>query len=226
MSVWGNLDPKCVAFVGDLHGNTERACNAVDWAAEQGAEAIIQVGDFAYDFHPWFLLKLQKTLENAGIHLGYVPGNHEDYRKLDAWQAEHGCTAIPVRPNIHYLPRTYRWEWSGIRFLAMGGAVSVDKTWRTPGVEWWPRETIDWHEAQKACDDGLTDVLISCPPVSGSPASRTTPQDSPPTRWPKPTSIAGYCGKSLTRCSRSISMQGTITAVSPTPCTAMATEPK
>lgn len=178
MTAWEDLNPTRIAILGDIHGNTERACNAVKWAAEHGAEAIIQVGDFGYRMSPWFLLKLQKTLEDTGILLGWVGGNHDEWPKLDAWQAEHGVTAIPVRPNIFYLPRTYRWTWSGMRFLAMGGAVSVDKKWRTPGVEWWPRETIDWHEAQKACDDGPVDVIIShdvphgvrIPCIEGNPA--------------------------------------------------------
>lgn len=159
-SAWEDLNPSRALIAGDWHGNTDRAINAVSWAKKHDCQAILHVGDFAYSFAPSFLLLLKEALERAGIVLGFVPGNHDDWRKLDAWQAQHGVTAIPVRPNIFYLPRTYRWTWNGVRFLAMGGAVSVDKKWRTPGTEWWPRETIDWHEAQKACDDGPADIMI------------------------------------------------------------------
>lgn len=161
MTAWTDLKPTCLAIAGDWHGNQFHAVRAIEYAAEQGADAILHVGDFAYDFKPNFMAAVQRALEDTGLILGAVPGNHENYNYLDIREQEHGCTAIPLRPNIFYLPRTYRWEWNGVRFLAMGGAHSVDRPWRTPGKEWWRRETITAFEAEKAIDGGPADVMIT-----------------------------------------------------------------
>ncbi|MFE7744386.1 metallophosphoesterase [Nocardia sp. NPDC057455] len=160
LDAWESLNPIKVVGAGDWHGNGNFAVRAVRYAADQGADVILHVGDFAFDFAPKYMAALQRALEDTGLTLGFVSGNHDSYDYLDKREAEHGCTAIPLRPNIYYLPRCYRWSWNGIRFLAMGGAVSVDRQWRIPGREWWDRETITFREAQKATDDGLVDVMI------------------------------------------------------------------
>ncbi|WP_280389829.1 metallophosphoesterase family protein [Nocardia wallacei] len=160
MNAWDDLNPTRAGIAGDWHGYSAAAVRAIEYAKEQGAEAILHVGDFAFLFEDRFMRNVQQALEDAQLALAFVPGNHDDYRQLDALEAEHGTTAIPMRPNIFYLPRNYRWTWQGQRFLALGGAHSVDRPWRTPGREWWGRETITWAEAQKACDDGPTDIMI------------------------------------------------------------------
>ncbi|MFC5789698.1 metallophosphoesterase, partial [Agromyces tardus] len=157
--IWGDLDPSKVAICGDWHGNGFHAVAAIKHAAEQGAEAILHVGDLGYRFVPSFMAKVQRALEDTGLSLAFVPGNHEDWNYLDKHQAEHGVTAIPLRPNIFYLPRTYRWTWSGVSFLALGGAHSVDRLWRARG-EWWARETIGADEAFTAVNGGHADVMI------------------------------------------------------------------
>jgi len=161
---WDNLvEPGAVmraAICGDWHGNQFFAARAIRYAKEHHADVILHVGDFAYRFAPKFMAHVQRTLEDTGLTLGFVPGNHDDYTYLDCKQAEYGATAIPLRPNIFYLPRNYRWEWNSVPFLAMGGAVSVDKKWRQPGREWWPRETIDQDEARQAIDEGPVGVMI------------------------------------------------------------------
>jgi Icc-related predicted phosphoesterase len=160
MTAWDDINPTKVAVAGDWHGNQHHAKRAIKYAKEQGAEAILHVGDYGYHFEDRFMRHVQYALEDAGLTLAFVPGNHDCYETLDALEAEHGCTAIPMTLNVYYLPRTYRWNWNNVRFLALGGAHSVDRPWRTPGREWWGRETITWAEAQRACDDGPADIMI------------------------------------------------------------------
>ncbi|MFE5290370.1 metallophosphoesterase [Nocardia sp. NPDC056611] len=161
MTDWEQLNPTKIAIAGDWHANQHHAKRAIRWAAEQGAQAILHVGDFAFDMRPKFFAAVQRALEDTGLVLGWVDGNHDHHERLNALVADHGRTAIPLRPNIFYLPRTYRWEWKGTSFLALGGAHSVDRPWRTPGREWWPGETITIAQAQRATDDGLADVMIT-----------------------------------------------------------------
>lgn len=156
---WEQFTPTRIAFMGDVHGNSFHTDRAIRYAAEQGAQVVIQVGDFAYRFAPSFMAKVQRALEEIGLTLGFVGGNHDSYDYLDRFEVEHGTTAIPLRPNIFYLPRGYRWTWSGVSFLALGGAHSVDRLWRARG-EWWARETITIGEAVTAANGGHADVMI------------------------------------------------------------------
>ncbi|MEV6219931.1 metallophosphoesterase [Nocardia sp. NPDC051833] len=157
---WETLNPTRIAVAGDWHGNSFHADRAIRHAAEHGAQAVLHVGDFAYKFAPSFMAKVQRALEDTGLTLAFVGGNHDDWDRLDLLEADHGCTAILMRPNIYYLPRGYRWAWSGVSFLALGGAHSVDRPWRARG-EWWARETISVGEALNASLDGHADVMIT-----------------------------------------------------------------
>jgi hypothetical protein len=160
MNAFEQLTPARLAIMGDTHGNSFYTVRAIERAAEQGADAILHVGDFAYKFDPKFMARIQRVLEDNGLILGFVAGNHENWDYLDKREAEYGCTAIPLRPNIFYLPRCYRWTWNGVAFLALGGAHSVDRPWRVSGREWWARETISYKEARQAVDGGPADVMI------------------------------------------------------------------
>lgn len=157
---WEDFAPSRIAFMGDVHGNGFHTDRAIRYAADYGAQVVLHVGDFGYRFSPSFMAKVQRALEDTGLVLGFAPGNHDDYDRLDALEAGHGCTAIPMRPNIFYLPRGFRWTWSGVSFLALGGAHSVDRPWRARG-EWWARETITIGEAVTAANGGRADVMIT-----------------------------------------------------------------
>ncbi|WP_280465960.1 metallophosphoesterase family protein [Nocardia brasiliensis] len=160
MNTFEDLQPTRAVVAGDWHGNSLHAERAIRWAAEHHTNVILHVGDYGYKFDPKFMARQQRVLEEEDSVLAFVPGNHEWYDYLDKLEAEHGCTAIPLRPNIFYLPRNFRWTWNGTSFLALGGAHSVDRPWRRPGREWWARETITVEEAEQAIADGPADVMI------------------------------------------------------------------
>jgi predicted phosphodiesterase len=168
MTVWADLNPTMIAVSGDWHGNQHFAKRAIEYAKNQGAEAILHVGDFGYTFSRKFMSGVDYALCRAGLPLAFADGNHENHELLnnlvDAYSDMNGgqLGAIQWRgsANVFYLPRTFRWEWSGVRFLALGGAHSVDRQWRTPGVEWWPDERISWRQAQNAAMGGPADVMI------------------------------------------------------------------
>lgn len=155
-------EPHRIAFAGDWHENGAWAAQAIRHAQDQHADVIVQLGDFGYSYSRRFLD--QVTTAAGDTPVLFVDGNHECFPKL---------LAYPVGPNglrqvtdrIWHLPRGFRWQWAGTRFLALGGAYSVDRPYRVPGVSWWPRETIGRADTARAGQGGPVDVLIShdCP---------------------------------------------------------------
>src|SRR6476620_368138 len=164
MNTISNLNPQRVAFMGDWHGNLNYARKQVFSAKMRNAPVIVHVGDFGYNFGDVFMDGLQSSLAAAGMHLVFVDGNHENFKTLYGYDlAPDGSR--PMRKNITHLPRGFRWEWNGLSFLAMGGAHSVDRPWRTLDKSYWLEEHITYDEADAASQAGKADVMIThdCP---------------------------------------------------------------
>lgn len=157
-------DPNRVLIVGDLHGNLRAASQVVDYAIDQDADVIVQVGDFGH----WprtpagelFLNRLDDLLEAAGIELWFVDGNHEDHYSLANLERDSRGLGI-VTGTIFHVPRGHRWVWHDKTWLGVGGAVSVDKKWRTPGWDWFSSETCNMADFERICTDGHADVVIA-----------------------------------------------------------------
>lgn len=153
-----------IAYAGDWHANKHWATIAIQYAREQGAEHILHLGDYGYDFSPSFRNEVELALAQAHIDLWFVDGNHEDFEWLyDQPQLKDGRRKISQ--HVYHLPRGYRWEWCGVKFLAVGGAFSVDRRWRKLNESWWIEEEITDEDVAKASATGKADVLVShdCP---------------------------------------------------------------
>jgi hypothetical protein len=152
-----------LAIAGDWHANSDHAVDAVEHCARQGSDAIVHLGDFGWSFGPEFVGPLQSALADVGMPLLFVDGNHEHHPKLRRFPIlSNGLRRIS--DNIWHMPRGFRWSWYGARFLACGGAYSVDRPWRIPGVSWWPEESITEDDVA-ACGTDPVDILFAhdCP---------------------------------------------------------------
>lgn len=160
-------NPKRLLVAGDTHGNCLHWKHVLlPTAQEHQVEGIVQLGDFGYwpltsegrDYLAW----LSSELDNSDSWIVFVDGNHEDHRAL---------LQLPRRPDgfvevtdrILWVPRAHRWVWSGTRFLAVGGAFSIDRQRRKRDSGrwgWFEEETITSEQAQLALADGPADVLL------------------------------------------------------------------
>lgn len=162
-------EPERVLAVGDLHGNAHAAQMSLEYARRNGCDAIVQVGDFGLwrnnDDTARYLGTVEREAAELDIDFYWLDGNHEDHTRIDHGWVTAQYTTLYKR--IIYLPRGYRWTWWGKRFMAVGGAVSVDKHMRTAGKSWWPEEELTDSQVEYACrDDGTpVDVVFShdCP---------------------------------------------------------------
>lgn len=164
-----------ILVVGDTHGNAEWVHDVViPRAVEAGVSKILQVGDFGFVWpspnYPRRLDTLSKALDRVGIDLHFLPGNHEDYDKLDALAASTPQTRspeghIPLRSRLFYTGKVSAWSWNGRRCTVVGGATSIDRHLRTPGKSWWPQEALTSEEADAARALRRTEVLFThdCP---------------------------------------------------------------
>lgn len=163
-------EPDEICFAGDWHGFTDQAQKVMIAAHERGVRHIIQVGDFGF----WrsserFLRRIQKLAQKYDQYVYFVDGNHEDFPYLYTFPVtEHGTREI--LPRIHHLPRGFHWEWNGIDYMAMGGAYSVDKKWRTPGYDWFRQEEITDEDVLVVANDlHDVDVLVTHDSPLGAP---------------------------------------------------------
>jgi hypothetical protein len=165
------VDPGRFLLAGDWHGDAAWARQVIRHApvAADGRRLIIQLGDFGV----WpgrtgvrYLDAVAAALAETNAVCLFIDGNHEDFPQLVRYPIRSDGLR-EVRPRLFHLPRGTRWSWQGIRFLALGGATSLDRPWRTAGVDWWPDEELTRADLDRAIDGGACDVMLTHDAPSG-----------------------------------------------------------
>lgn len=107
-------------FIGDVHGKINRYIDVA-----MGAERSVQVGDMGIGFLPPRDEQPIRDLHGNPAR-AFIRGNHDD---------PHRCPSVPgwIEDGA--------WDpESSMMFI--GGAWSIDRAWRTPGLDWWPEEQV------------------------------------------------------------------------------------
>lgn len=178
-------------LVGDTHGNTRWWREAVvPLAARVGADGIVEVGDFGF----WpgkggdeFLA----AVDASGLPVWFADGNHEHHPYLASRVAdardEHGITdatvPVPLTATITYLPRGGRIRFGNVDFVALGGARSIDRRLRTPGVDWFLEESVNDADLDVVAAGGTADVLLAHDTPSGYVIPGLLPDHELPIAW-------------------------------------------
>jgi len=140
-----------VTFLGDVHGRWVDLANAMNKNSD--TEVFIQVGDFG-------IFPRGGHMPNGEFDtpLLFIDGNHDDHWYLKQIE-EKG--ELEIIPNCFYVPRgsTHRIGDAQVNFL--GGAISIDKHFRTYGVNWWPEEEPDREEYQRFIDLPEADIFVT-----------------------------------------------------------------
>lgn len=155
-------EPTKLAIAGDWHGSGRWAQQAIKRAHDEGADAMIQVGDFGFWTSPsrnTYLDMVAKAVKDTGIWFAWLPGNHECWPELP--EVGRGKRPALVR-NTVFLPIGYRWKWWDKNFMALGGAYSIDRFMRKEGRSYWEEETLTNEDVEWACHQphGM-DVILS-----------------------------------------------------------------
>ena len=129
------------AIIGDVHGRTDMYVQmVVDYKQS------IQVGDMGVGFTGTIL----PVMDNHR----FINGNH-DNPKL--------CSQHP-----NWIPYGKVETINDQTWFFMGGALSIDKHLRTPGVSWWPEEELNYNQLNRMIniyETAKPDVVIThdCP---------------------------------------------------------------
>lgn len=142
-----------VALLGDIHGNTHYLDWALEYAVEAGAEMMIQLGDFGFDFSSRFLSDLKFVTDKYKIPLMALRGNHDDPSWFKQYYRMNYVSLIPDGTFMTIGKK---------RVAFLGGAVSIDRDLREENISWWPRERVNPHIVNSwLYVDEKADVLIS-----------------------------------------------------------------
>lgn len=157
--------PDTVMLAGDWHGNTGWATSLIISAGVRGIRVILQLGDFGF----WvpglrrdrYLDEIETACVRHDVTVLWVDGNHEFHPGLNELPIDPATGLRPIRPHIFHLPRGLRWRWHGKTWMALGGAHSVDRPQRKPGVSWWPEEHLTETDVAHAISGGPVDVIVA-----------------------------------------------------------------
>jgi hypothetical protein len=140
-----------IFVVGDIHAEWGHLNSLIN---ERNPEIILQCGDFGFwpNYYPM-------RIKNGDCRIYWCDGNHEDHWALK------DLTNNEVAPNVFYMKRGSTLTLPDGRIvLFMGGADSIDKGYRTMGIDWFPEEVISWSDV-KDLPEIKIDIVIShtCP---------------------------------------------------------------
>jgi predicted phosphodiesterase len=115
-----------ITVISDVHGNYDRYYKII--RQKDRYPYTIQLGDFGFKYD---------TLKNVDFNCHkIVAGNHDNYDKI---------IEIP-----HYLGDFGFSTLNGIDFFYYRGAYSIDRQYRTIGIDWWAEEQVSIDQFMKA----------------------------------------------------------------------------
>jgi len=122
-------------LIGDIHA---RWNGYIDILKSSGAKKSLQLGDFGLGF-PYGILDIDLS-EVKGTHQ-FLRGNHDNpkvCRKSKHYIGDYGILEGDYMDGMF------------TELMYISGAWSIDKDWRTPGVDWWEEEELSYQELDEA----------------------------------------------------------------------------
>jgi DNA repair exonuclease SbcCD nuclease subunit len=156
-----------VYVCGDTHGlpedttklNTKKFPEQKTMTSD---DVVVQLGDFGWIWYPAMTNAEQEYwldwLAAKNFTLAVVPGNHENYdiiEKLPLIEKWGNLVHVLSRKtgDIYILLRGAVYTINGKKVFTCGGATSTDKEHRRQGISWWPQETLNKKEENRALDE-------------------------------------------------------------------------
>jgi hypothetical protein len=117
--------------------------------------------------------KMKRIFENFPWTTLIVDGNHDDHDQLQnllMMPMFNDVVGEMFEDSVYHLKRGIVYHINGKKFWVMGGALSVDREYRTEGVNWWAGELLSKADEDKGFvyldvwDDKVDYILThTCP---------------------------------------------------------------
>jgi len=140
--------------MGDTHGEWGLLNTFLN---KKKPDILIVCGDFGH--WPGNKFTSYKKIKNPNTKIYWCDGNHENHHDLlERLNRGDPRRILAVGDNIYHVPRGRILDLPFLgNTMFIGGAFSVDKEWRTPGLDWFPEEIlrevdIDWIPANVTVD--------------------------------------------------------------------------
>lgn len=157
---------------GDIHGDIMPLVFKVNDQYKIENSLIIVAGDVGIGFHAdgYYLDLFKKAsarLKKNNNTLLFVRGNHDDpdkwldYEPFKAFWQESDNHVRLVKDYTVISAETDKMQHN---ILCVGGALSIDRTGRTAGKNYWPKEPFVYDESKVESLVGITDVITHSSP--------------------------------------------------------------
>ena len=158
---------------GDTHGNIDmqkivKFTNSSEYQNDiTKDDVMIQLGDWGglwyskYERAYKSEKKLRENWAKKKFTLAVIPGNHENYDLINdlptvqMWGGSVHKLVVPTHKHsskangvIYLLQRGEIYTINGKKILAVGGAQSQDRAYRTQGESWWAEELLNDYERE------------------------------------------------------------------------------
>lgn len=124
-----------IYITGDTHGAWDGRKQFIKALTEE--DILIVLGDLGWSWDKWHIEHFETKCQVLSIL-----GNHENYTLIEQMPVieKYGGKVRQMKDNVFYLLNGEMYEIEGQKFFVFGGALSIDKHWRTPYKSWWPQE--------------------------------------------------------------------------------------
>jgi Icc-related predicted phosphoesterase len=129
-----------IRFAGDIHAEFSKYFFTLE-----GVTNSVQVGDYGIGFRD-----IPVNLRDHPGNHRFIRGNHDN---------PHLCSSYH-----NFIADGHTETIDGVKFMYLGGAYSIDKDWRTPGIDWWYEEELSYAELERMIsiyEEFKPDVMVA-----------------------------------------------------------------
>ena len=151
-----------MAFIitGDTHGTLDMEKVTGFFAENEGKyskdDYLIILGDVGVcGFSQNVEKETRQILSDLPVTVLFIDGNHEHHQRLNDYPVDEwmGGNVHIIEPGIIHLMRGQIYDIEGTTFFTFGGAHSIDRSYRTEGVDWFPEEIPTHEEYEEGLDN-------------------------------------------------------------------------
>ena len=160
-----------IFITGDTHGDIDyKKLLILQEKNLSYDDYLIICGDAGICWSPFDFTRFLRLYNDIGCTIIFVDGNHENFDMLNMCDLVEykGALMHQIDEHIFHVLRGEIMTLEGKTFFCLGGAISIDKAYRTPRLSWWPEEEITYHDIDNAmanlakADNKVDYVITHC----------------------------------------------------------------